>query len=211
MLKYVSRLQAEVNPEARAFWANGGWPLGSLLHPTHPQTLPQLTATFAQRHGPKAPPLTPLAPYLAHQLCGLIENGFVRVACPTHWPIAQRPNHPLTFQLNPALESVRRQHPTVWQTHGQTIGQLLKTISPLTLDELDDACRAYAQRDKSFPLRPGNKLALAHALLLLADYDLVQLVLPRHYRITPHPERPALYPNGRSSHRAPLKQNHHAK
>ncbi len=184
-LKYFYRSQTSVSPQAREYWSNRGRMIGSLLHPTLPQTLPQLAAVYARRYNTDGAPASALVPYLSCEMCHLIEHGFVRITCPAHWPTAQRPDHALTFQLNPLVETLRREYPAVWQQHGEpVIGKLLKTMSPLSLNEMDDACRLHAQRNKSFSLSPENKQVLAHSLFVLAEHDLVQLIVPSDFRHT---------------------------
>jgi hypothetical protein len=100
-------------------------------------------------------------------------------------PLARCPKRAAQIVLphQPNSETVRQQHSTAWRKHGERIiVPSLQTLTPLTLDDLDDACRQRARHDKSFAYSPNDKFTLAESLLTLAEYDLVQLILPEDSR-----------------------------
>jgi hypothetical protein len=184
-LKYFSRSQGNngVSQSARQFWRDGGGQLGMLLHPTMPLTLLELSHIYFDREGEAHPPETTFSGYVAYLMCGLLAHGFARVSCPRHWPVAPNEQPRLSFRINPNSETVRQQHTTAWRKYGERIiVPSLQTLTPLTLDDLDDACRQRARHDKSFAYSPNDKFTLAESLLTLAEYDLVQLILPEDSR-----------------------------
>jgi hypothetical protein len=190
MLKYLYRPQSEaiISQQPLEFWTSGGSLLAHFLDPIEPRTLSQITNSYLLEYGRQCfPPDTTPSVYLSYLLCGLLEQGFVRVACPAYWPIGPRKST-AAFQLNPSAAARQRlETAAIWRTHGQMVGALLQTVSPLTLDDMDTACRERAQRDASFALHGHNKMTLASSLLALADHDLVQMILPREFRYTVTP------------------------
>lgn len=190
MLKYLYRPQSQavISQQPLEFWTSGGSMLAHFLDPIEPRTLSQITNSYLLEYGRQCfPPDTIPAVYLAYLLCSLLEQGFVRVACPAHWPIAPRKST-AAFQLNPSAEARHhRETAAVWRSHGPLVGALLQTVSPLTLGDMDTACREHAQQDASFARHGYNKMTLAASLLALADHDLVQMILPREFRYTVMP------------------------
>ena len=182
---YNPRPRYALSRKSLEIWKNGGGILARFLHHSDPQTLSQLSGAYLSEYGwQTCPPTTTPTAYLPYLMCGLVEHGFARVACPDNWPITSK--KPTTaFQLNTTADALkRRENSAVWRTHGQIIGTLLQTVSPLTLDDMDAVCREHAQRDDSFILRRDNKMTLAESLLTLAEHDLVQMILPRELRRT---------------------------
>ena len=187
MLAYLYRPQSVVSlsPQSFEFWTSGGSLLANFLHTSEPQTLSQLSGSYLAEYGwQTCPPATTPSAYLPYLMCGLVQHGFARVACPDSWPIASRKST-VAFRLNPTDDAIKRRETSpVWRTHGKTVGTLLQTVSPLTLDDMDAVCHEHAQRHSSFILRRDNKMMLAESLLALAEHDLVQMVLPRELRRT---------------------------
>ena len=182
---YRPRPRYALSRKSLETWKNGAGILARFLHRSDPRTLSQLSGVYLSEYGwQTCPPATTPTAYLPYLMCGLVEHGFARVACPDSWPIAPRKSS-VAFQLNPTDEAIqRRKTSAVWRTHGQIVGTLLQTVSPLTLDDIDAVCHEHAQRNPSFVLRRDNKMTLAESLLALAEHDLVQMILPDELRRT---------------------------